>query len=48
MRVTIINEKEVINLKESKGDIWQILEGGKVREKLCDYIIISNIFLKKY
>lgn len=33
MFVTTINEKMVMNLKESKVSIWESLEGGNGREK---------------
>lgn len=29
-------------MKESRRDIWEILEGGKERRKCYDYVIISK------
>jgi hypothetical protein len=39
-------EKESINLMEPLSVIWDCLNRGGVREKFCNYFIISNTLLK--
>jgi hypothetical protein len=34
--------KEVINLKENRKGIWEVLEGGNGRGKCCNYIEMSK------
>lgn len=34
MHVSIINEKEAMNLKHRKRGIWEVLEAGKIRGML--------------
>lgn len=38
----ITMEKETVNLKENEKGKSKTLEGGKQREKICNYIIISK------
>jgi len=33
-------------LERERRHLWEGLEGGKERQKLCHYIIISNFFIK--
>lgn len=44
--ITTSEKKNAWNLKQSNKGYVEGLEGGKEREKGCNYIIISKIILK--
>lgn len=44
--ITTSEKKVAWNLKESKKGYTEVLEGGKEREKDCNYIVISKIIWK--